>query len=149
MKQLLNQLCYVLHLHSHFTLFFKLQQALRGKDEELNKLTTQQRNFLIEEGKFRQEEDAQTERTEQMSSLISEVVKLVKKLKEGSQDMSFSASMDSCIDVCDADPGQLSLEIVVKALASAVRARDSEINKLKARFDKEEKELQNSIDVLR
>lgn len=112
-------------------------------------MTDEQKHLLIEEGKFQQEEIANQERTEDMIFLISDIVKLVKRFREGSQDMSFSSNMDSCIDICDGDPSTLAPDVVIKALASAVRVRESEITKLKVKYDNEERELQKNIDELR
>jgi translation initiation factor 2B subunit (eIF-2B alpha/beta/delta family) len=116
----------------------------------LKKVKSQKELILVEEGQFQQEEAANKQRLSSIKTLIEEVISTGKKLKESSQDESFSNAMESCIGVFEAaDATNLSTDVAIRALSSAIRAKDSEMGKTKSKFEQEEKDIQKKIDELR
>lgn len=126
-----------------------MQQEFKEKEDELKKLGGQQKTFILEEGKYQQEKAANDKRIASVQTHIEDITEMVKKLKEGSQDMSFSNSMDACIEICQGEAADLTPDTVVRALSTAIRAREAEMLKTKSVYEKEEKDIQKSIDELR
>jgi len=126
------------------------QRQLQVKEDEFKKLTQQQKSILVEEGKFQQEENANKERLEAVKDHINSIINTIKKLKDGSQNTTFSNSMDSCLELCETAFAEgSSNEAVIKAMSSAIRVREAEILKTKTQYENEEKDIQNKIDKLR
>ncbi|CAL8144103.1 unnamed protein product [Orchesella dallaii] len=127
----------------------KFGKELKVEEKEWNQLESTRSRLLKEEGMFQQEENANKKRLEELDTMMSGVVTVLKKLRSGTAEDALSVSFTGYLDACDVDSGNLSYDTVVKTLSSALRMKESESQKMKVEYEKEESELQTVIDDIR
>lgn len=127
----------------------KHDREYREKDKEWSKLDQEKSKLIKEEGMFQQEENANKKRVDELHSHMSEVVAALKSLKQNTEADILSESFTTNLDACEASEGELSFEIVAKALNCAIRVKEGELQKTKTKFTEEENELQANIDTVR
>ena len=124
----------------------------RTKANELDSLTKQRERINEERGMLTQAEKSNEEAKSKTKALANKVVGIMRVMKENSQETSFTTTANEFLDTFE-DSGSsgehVKPDVVVKAIISAIKTKQTEERKLEEEFLGREKELQKKVDKLR